>query len=115
VSPIAPEFSGSDAYAFSDQAAFAQAGVPALLVQEGFDWPGSSRDEAVQRFVEWARSRYHAPGDDLSQPLDFEAARRHLEVITALVVALANADDAPDWYPGSAYALARLRSRAEQR
>jgi hypothetical protein len=115
LSPIPAEFERIDSFAFSDQAAFAEAGVPAILVQEGFDWPGYTREEALRRFARWGRSRYHTPRDDLSQPLDFAAAARHLELIGSLVGRLADDDDAPTWHPGSAFARARLRSQAEGR
>lgn len=108
-------FARSDAYAFSDQAAFAEAGVPALLVHEGFDRPGSSREAALAELIAWGRSRYHTPFDDLAQPLDFEAARRHLQVVLATLLAIAESDDDPRWKPGTPYALARLQSRAEGR
>jgi len=115
VSSPPPQFAATDPYAFSDQAAFAEAGIPALLVNEGFDWEGYSHDQALARVVEWERSTYHSPRDDLHQPLDFEATREHVELLLSLVLELADEDEPPRWRPGSAYAAAQLRARAEGR
>ncbi len=115
VSSPPPQFVATDPYAFSDQAAFAEAGIPALLVNEGFDWEGYSREQAVARVVEWGRSTYHSPRDDLAQPLDFEATRQHVALLLSLVLELAESDEPPRWRPGSPYAAAQLRARAEGR
>ena len=64
--------------------------------------------------VEWFTTRYHSPSDDLEQPLDFLASRDHLALITALVVAVADTDRAPEWKPGVPYAYRRLLTLAEE-
>ena len=106
---------GHEAYARSDQAAFAAAGVPAILVNEGFGWRGTGRDEAIRRTAEWLATVYHTPGDDLAQMLDFEASRRHCEVVLALLLAVADASESPQWQPGVPYAYQRLLSVADER
>jgi len=99
----------------SDQKAFAEAGVPALLVNEGFDTVGHTPDQARAHAMRWARLRYHTPFDDLSQPLNFEATRQHAELLLALVVALADDPVAPRFRPGTPYAGAQLRLDAAKR
>jgi Zn-dependent M28 family amino/carboxypeptidase len=115
VSAPPPQFVATDPYSFSDQVAFAEAGIPALLVNEGFEWEGHSREQAVSRVVEWGRAVYHSPRDDLAQTLDFEATRQHVLLLLALVLELAESDQAPRWLPGAPYAAAQLRARAEGR
>ena len=105
---------GHEAYARSDQAAFAAAGVPAILVNEGFSWQRSSREEAVRQTVAWLAEVYHTPGDDLEQPLDFAASRQHCGVVLALLLAVADSPHAPQWHPGVPYAYQRLLSIADE-
>jgi hypothetical protein len=105
---------GHEAYVRSDQAAFAEAGVPAILVNEGFSRTGTSRVEAERQTVEWLATVYHTPADDLSQPLDFEASRRHCGVVLALVMTVADSLDEPQWRPGVPYAYQRLLSLADE-
>jgi hypothetical protein len=105
----------SEAFAFSDQAAFAEAGIPAILVNEGFAGGRLPAAAALERFLEWGRLRYHRPTDDLTQPLDFEASRHHAELLLDLVLELADAEQAPAWKAGSPYAAARARRRDEGR
>jgi Zn-dependent M28 family amino/carboxypeptidase len=105
----------AEAYGRSDQMAFAETGVPAILVNEGFAWTGSSARDSVSQSLEWFQSRYHTPADDLQQRLDFAAARLHCQVILSLVLEVANAPTAPEWRPGVPYAYQRLVSLAEGR
>jgi hypothetical protein len=106
---------GHDAYLRSDQAVFAEAGVPALLVNEGFTWEGVSRQEARERALKWLATVYHTPADDLTQPLDFEASRKHAELLLALTIAVADAPSPPRWRSGSPYAYRRLLRLADER
>jgi len=55
----------------ADNWPFLSSGVPATGFVFGFD-PGT---EAERRYREWYRLRYHRPQDDMTQPIDFQAAR----------------------------------------
>ncbi|MDA0333687.1 MAG: M28 family peptidase [bacterium] len=114
VSPIPPILRAFDAFARSDQLAFAQAGVPSLLIMEGLRYRHLSADEGFRRFVSWG-VRYHSPFDDLQQPLNYAATAQHARVVLALVGALANTSNPPRWHEGSPYHSIRLRSMAEGR
>lgn len=103
------------AYARGDQLAFAEAGVPSVLVLEGFDWPGRSREDAIAAALAWMSDRYHSPRDDLEQPLDFDAAAVHCNAILSFVEQLASSPTEPEWHPGSPYAYERLLSLASDR
>jgi Peptidase family M28 len=104
---------GHEAFARSDQSAFAEAGVPSILVNEGFVWHSTSVAEAAHRMWLWFETRYHTPADDLHQPLDFDVARRHCRAILSLVWVVADSSRAPEWRAGSPYAYERLLSKAE--
>jgi Zn-dependent M28 family amino/carboxypeptidase len=84
----------------SDNWNFMQLGVPATGFIFGYA-PGSSDEVAYRR---WYADRYHTPLDDLSQPWVPDAAARFNEFFGRLVTALANADEAPRWKPGSEFA-----------
>jgi Zn-dependent M28 family amino/carboxypeptidase len=103
-----------EAFTRSDQAAFAEAGVPSILVSEGLRWSETPFSEAVHRMWLWFETRYHTPFDDLDQPLDFEASRRHCGLTLAFVYAVADRRTAPQWRPGSSFAYQRLLSMAGQ-
>lgn len=104
---------GHEAYARSDQAAFAEAGVPAILVNEGLARAGASRTDGLRQTVEWLATVYHTPADDLAQPLDWEAARRHLSVVLALVLTVGDSLEEPRWRQGAPYAYQRMLSLAD--
>jgi hypothetical protein len=112
---IPKDFIRAEAFTRSDQLAFAEAGVPALLIMEGLTWHHASYDEARKRFLDWGRRIYHSPFDDLNQPLDFEAALQHCRLILDFCEWLANSSFQPEWYPRSPYIHARLQSIAEKR
>jgi hypothetical protein len=46
---------------------------------------------------EWRSVRYHAPSDDLNQPVDAEAAVQFNRVMTAFITQVANRDARPRW------------------
>lgn len=77
----------------SDQYSFIVQGVPALAMKVGFE-PGSPEEKID---AEWTRLRYHAPSDDLDQPIDRGAAAGYTEIVGRLSVRIANRDTRPAW------------------
>jgi Zn-dependent M28 family amino/carboxypeptidase len=77
----------------SDQYSFIREGVPALFFKFDAE-PGSAED---RRMKDWLRERYHAPSDDLSQPVDKAAAARFNRYIQAVIERVANRDERPRW------------------
>ena len=45
----------------------------------------------------WRTERYHAPSDDLNQPIDRQAAEDFGKVYVALVAEVANRASKPQW------------------
>jgi Zn-dependent M28 family amino/carboxypeptidase len=113
--PLPTEFLAFESFTRSDQVAFAKAGIPSLLIAEGLCYQNTSRTEGLQRMIEWMQHIYHSPFDDLNQPLNFQAARQHCQVIFAFCHPLADGAFYPDWKPGTPFITARLRSLAEKR
>jgi hypothetical protein len=87
----------------SDQYSFVRAGVPALALKVGFE-PGSPEEEIEKK---WFAARYHAVGDDLSQPVDLTAMGKYSELLQRLTVRVADRAVAPAWNEGSAFFKAR--------
>lgn len=115
VSELPPEFTAAESFARSDQVAFAAAGIPSILVMDGIDYPGASREEGLKRLIAWNETVYHTPFDDLNQPMNFAAAEQHARFLFEFIHTLAEENSEPEWYPGAPYRHIRLRTRAEKR
>lgn len=81
----------------SDQYSFIRHGIPALKMDVGFE-PGTPEQKI---FKEWLTKRYHAPADDLSQPVDLGAAALYEEITRRLLLEVVDADARPAWKPDS--------------
>jgi hypothetical protein len=55
----------------------------------------SSKEEAMEKA--WLTQRYHAPSDDLSQPVDLQAAGEYNRMILTLARAVADNTPRPQW------------------
>lgn len=75
----------------TDASIFLKAGVPAVSFMFGYD-PGSAEEA---KFRLWYRTRYHKPQDDVTQPIDFTAARDFNRFFYALTAAVADGDVRP--------------------
>ena len=85
------------AFVRSDQYSFIRQGVPAISLKVGFI-KDSPEHEMVKR---WRKERYHAPSDDLQQPIDFEAAARFNAAYLQVVAAIADRAERPRWNSSS--------------
>ena len=81
----------------SDQYSFIKDGIPAIAMKVGFE-KGSPEEKLNQQ---WLHDRYHAPSDDLSQPVDLQAAGKYEDIIRDLTLGVANDAKRPEWKPDS--------------
>ncbi|HLX42341.1 MAG TPA: M20/M25/M40 family metallo-hydrolase [Bryobacteraceae bacterium] len=81
----------------SDQYNFIRQGIPALAFKFGYE--KGSNEERIAK--DWLKNRYHAPADDLEQPVDMAAAARFDRILLDLGEHVANAKDRPQWNPDS--------------
>jgi hypothetical protein len=81
----------------SDQYSYVQHGVPALAFKFGYEL-GSPEEKIA---LAWRHDRYHAPSDDLNQPVDKPAAALFNRILMDTGVRVANAPDRPHWLPNS--------------
>jgi Zn-dependent M28 family amino/carboxypeptidase len=77
----------------SDQYSFIRVGIPSLTMKVGFD-KGTPEEQMVK---DWRTNRYHAPSDDLNQPVDLSAAVGYEEIMRGLMIAVANDPQRPQW------------------
>ena len=77
----------------SDQYNFVRQGIPSVMIDVGYV-PGSPEDKIMK---DWRTNRYHAPSDDVNQPVDLAAAAEYEEAIRALTVAVADDPRRPAW------------------
>ncbi len=81
----------------SDQYNFIRHGIPSVIMSVAPE-PGSAE---VTIFKDWLTQRYHAPSDDVNQPVDLAAAAKYEEIVRALLINIANGDHRPEWKPDS--------------
>jgi Zn-dependent M28 family amino/carboxypeptidase len=81
----------------SDQYSFVRQGIPSI--NGGFGYELGSPEEKLHK--DWLTERYHAVSDDLSQPVDKEAAARYVGILHYFVQRVANQPAAPAWKPTS--------------
>lgn len=83
----------------TDHWPFLMADVPAINFVFGYE-PGS---DAERRYRLWYQTRYHHPGDDLTQPWDPVAAERFNRFFYDLVERVADADRRPAFTRANTY------------
>ncbi|HYM34089.1 MAG TPA: M28 family peptidase, partial [Steroidobacteraceae bacterium] len=84
----------------ADQYPFLMNHIPAISFIFGYD----PNTDAERRYREWYQVRYHRPQDDLTQSMDFNAAKKFNAFFYNLVDAIANAQTRPSIYPTSQFA-----------
>jgi hypothetical protein len=77
----------------SDQYNFIKGGVPSVALKNGYE-KGSPEEAKVK---EWSHTRYHAPSDDLQQPVDLSAAAEFERIVRGTMIEVANAPARPEW------------------
>ena len=83
----------------SDHYPLVRAGVPAVFLKTGWhDVKGGLTCRDAER--DFRLNRYHEPGDDLNQPLDWTVAAKFARLNIGIIRRLADAPTAPMWITG---------------
>ena len=82
-----------NAFIRSDQYSFIRQGIPAVAMSVGFK-PGTPEAAAHKK---WLTERYHAPSDDLDQPVDLVAAGKFEDIVQDLALKVADNPQRPQW------------------
>jgi hypothetical protein len=77
----------------SDQYNFIRHGIPSLAFKVGYE-KGSPEEATAKK---WLTERYHAPSDDIHQPVDLKAAADFDRIILELAETVANQSERPRW------------------
>ncbi len=77
----------------SDQYSFIRRGIPSLSMKVGYA-KGSPEEQTSKN---WLKERYHAPSDDVNQPVDKKAAGEFDRLVARLVEKVANKAERPKW------------------
>jgi Zn-dependent M28 family amino/carboxypeptidase len=78
----------------SDHYRFVQQGIPAITIATGFDGPGRAAYE------DYLEHRYHQPGDDLTQPIDYVAGAKLVRLLSATTLIIGAREQPPSWNQG---------------
>ena len=81
----------------SDQYSFVRVGIPSLMVDIGNE--KGSPEAGLEK--KWLNDRYHAPSDDVNQPIDKQAAAKFNALVENLIERVANEATKPSWKPNS--------------
>jgi Zn-dependent M28 family amino/carboxypeptidase len=91
-------------YYRSDQFSFAKVGVPGLYVVGGPGFVGKPPGWGEARKVEYDRTRYHQPSDELDPSWDWTGAVQDTQLVFLVGRRVANADAMPFWKPTDEFA-----------
>jgi Zn-dependent M28 family amino/carboxypeptidase len=97
IKPIADPEPLRNLFIRSDQYNFIKKGVPSVKCDVTFE-PGTPEQKI---FKDWLTNRYHAPSDDVNQPVDLQAAAGYEEFTRRLLLETANTPAPPQWKPDS--------------
>jgi Zn-dependent M28 family amino/carboxypeptidase len=81
----------------SDQYNFIRHGVPSIMMDVGAE-PGSPEQKI---FKDWLTQRYHAPSDDINQPVNLDAAAKYEEIVRSLLIKVSDEPQSPHWKQNS--------------
>ncbi len=114
IKPIADPEPLRNTFIRSDQYNFIRHGVPAVKCDVGFEL--GSPEQKI--FKDWLTNRYHAPSDDVNQPVDLQSAAGYEEFTRRLLLETANTPARPRWKPDSffrRYAADQTEPRTQTR
>jgi Zn-dependent M28 family amino/carboxypeptidase len=97
VKPVADPEPLRNLFVRSDQYNFIRHGIPSVIMDVFYE-PDSPESKV---FKDWLTVRYHAPSDDIYQPVDLHSAALYEEIVRRLLVETANANERPQWKPDS--------------
>ena len=83
----------------SDHYSFVRQGIPSVNMGEGLQ----AKDPKVdgRKFLEdWIETRYHAPSDDMDQPLNLDATLQYMQITFLIGYDVAQQRARPAWKPG---------------
>jgi Zn-dependent M28 family amino/carboxypeptidase len=84
----------------SDHYSFIRQGIPSLFIKSGFKTVSTDTVDRSHSDVDWRRTTYHTPQDDMSQAFDFEAGATHVRLNFLIGLLLCEDPARPAWNKG---------------
>ena len=84
----------------SDHYSFIREGIPSLFIKSGFKTIASDTVDRSKSDVDWRRTTYHTPQDDMSQAFDFNAAATHVKLNFLIGLLVCEDAQRPSWNKG---------------
>jgi Zn-dependent M28 family amino/carboxypeptidase len=94
---------GKGYYYRSDHFEFAKKGVPALYTDSGSDYLDKPAGYAEKKRNDYTAQDYHKPSDEVKPDWDLTGAVEDLKLLFEVGYRVAQADEAPQWKPGSEF------------
>jgi Zn-dependent M28 family amino/carboxypeptidase len=91
----------------SDQLSFAKIGVPALYLDNGFDFVGREPGWGKAQVLDYETHRYHQPSDEISADWNFDGMIEDVQLGFWTAYIVGNAPTMPTWVPGDEFEAAR--------
>ena len=101
-------------YYRSDHFNFAKNGVPILYAKGGTTDREHGAEYVKQRNAAYVAERYHAPGDEIQEDWDLDAAIEDLQLYYRIGHHIAFGDAWPQWYEGNEFRAIREASMATE-
>ena len=98
---------GKGGFYRSDHFEFAKEGVPALDPDPGTNYVGKPADYGKQKRDYYTEHDYHKPSDEVKPDWDLAGAVDDLQVFFEIGVNVSNANDIPQWKPGTEFKAKR--------
>ena len=115
VKKIPKEFYSNEAFNRSDQISFAKAGIPSILILDSPEYVNLDRASAIEKIIYYNEVVYHTPFDDLSINIDYSAAVKHTNILSAFIFEISSLNNEIQWNENVNYNFVRLQAIAEKR
>jgi hypothetical protein len=99
----------------SDQVAFANVGIPALMLMDGNEYQNVNREYGIKILNKYMNSIYHTPFDDLDLLINYDAATQHANILFNLIYDIAQSEIEPEWEKWTQYYYEKIRLKNEKR
>jgi Zn-dependent M28 family amino/carboxypeptidase len=94
----------------SDHFPMAKAGIPAVSLKEGLDFPGHPAGWGEEQFKAYNTTNYHQPSDEYQDSWDYRGVVQQTAISIAVGRRIADADRMPSYKADDEFAKARQQS-----
>ena len=103
IEELPQQFDAYESFLRSDQLTFALAGIPSILISDGFRYTNFSKKEILLKWKDYMMNKYHTPFDDLTQKINYKASVKHVKILLSFLKELANTNINVEWKNNSPF------------